>query len=168
MALDATVAGANANSYLTMTEADALAAEHPDGHIWVEATDGEKNLLWSCQKLEEHDYVGHAATDTQALKWPRYAGDDGTELIRNYAIDTIPMPIKRAQFEVALWRIDTGGVTVASGDVDSVKIGSSVEVKYATASSDTTTSSDIPVDYTGLPLAAARHLKGLRLMAVLA
>jgi hypothetical protein len=85
------------------------------------------------------------------------------------ALYAIPAPIKQATFEVALWLLQTGGsgVSVSAGDVESLKIGNSVEVKYAAATTATEVN-DTSTDDTGLPVQAARFLKGLRLIPVLA
>lgn len=166
MAIDATVAGASANSYLTLAAADNLALEHPNGDVWDGSLQQEQLLLTATRLLEQIDYIGVVSSDTQALKWPRYANDSG-DLIRNYAINTIPMPIKWAEFEIALWIEDTGGVAVAAGTVESVQFGSEVTVKYAGESSSSSQATT-GIDADGLPVSAAKYLRGLRDIAVLA
>lgn len=96
MAIDATAGGATANSYLTIADADAIAAERLGVTAWDDSDDQERALLHATQILERFDYVGIPVTDTlredgwidgppfQALKWPRVLNDRG-DLIRNYA-----------------------------------------------------------------------------------
>lgn len=80
-----------------------------------------------------------------------------------------PTPIRNAQCEIALWLLQTGGsgVSISAAGIKSMKIGNSVEIQYETG---TTTSAviDTSIDPTGLPIQAARFLKGLRLYSVLA
>ena len=85
------------------------------------------------------------------------------------ALWAVPTPIKNAQFEIALWLIQTGGagVAVAAGAVESMKIGNEIEAKFSSGSSGAAVV-DTTVDPTGLPIQAARFLKGLRLYSVLA
>lgn len=176
MPIDATVAGVNANSYLTLVEADALADEHPSGSVWDAALGQEALLLWATQQLQREDYVGIPYNDTlleegylhsttQALKWPRVLNDEG-DLIRRYPTNAIPMAVKRAQFEVALYREQTGGVAVVAGAVKNLQIGNSVKIEYDSGSSGVVV--DSSTDATGFPLEAAKHLRGLRLISVLA
>jgi hypothetical protein len=287
VALIATPRASNANSYLTVAEADDMAAERLYTSAWDDSLEQEAALIQATYRLEQYDYVGITADEyleteapTQALKWPRVLNDDG-DLIRNYggikqvetativgtitgdgdasvtvtaagmtgspktllvpvlngdtasvvagkirtalsadvdvialftvggtgaavsltkliaadndstlniaytngtctgltpnatsantvegALYAIPLPIKQATFEVALSMLAAGGEAVAAGAVSSLKIGSSVEVKYAESSSGEAV--DTSADDTGLPIQAARFLKGLRLIPALA
>lgn len=82
------------------------------------------------------------------------------------ALYAIPFVIKQATAELALALLASGGEAVAAGTVSELQIGSSVKVKYAASSSGEVL--DTSVDWSGLPIQAARFLKGLRLMPVLA
>ena len=290
MALIATPRASDANSYITVAEADDLAANRLNTTAWDDSLEQEAALIQATSILDHQDFIGITADEyletdepVQSLKWPRVLNDAG-DLIRNYggtkqvetativgtitgdgnasvtitaagmtgspktlsvpvlntdtasvvagkirvalAADTditdlfvvggtgaavsltrivaaendatlnvaytngtctgltpnatsantvegalyaIPAPIKQATFETALWLLQTGGsgVAVAAGDVSSLKIGNSVEVKYA-ATSSTGEINDTSVDDTGFPVSAARFLKGLRLIPVLA
>lgn len=130
----------------TLTEAeDYFSTMRLNATAWDDSLYQEVALEQAALILEQQDYIAEPWSDAQVLKW------------------------KYAQFEVALWLLQTGGsgVAVSAGDVESLKIGNSVEVKYA-AGSATTEVNDTSVDDTGLPVAAARFLKGLRLIPVLA
>lgn len=94
MALDATAGGENANSYVTVAEADAYFAMRLNSATFDDSEVKEEALLHACLLLERYDYIGIPVTDTfeedgyndappyQALKWPRLTS--GGELIRNY------------------------------------------------------------------------------------
>lgn len=80
------------------------------------------------------------------------------------ALYAIPFPIKQATAELALALLAAGGEAVAAGTVSELQIGKSVKAKFATGEAVVDTS----VDSSGLPIQAARFLKGLRLYSVLA
>lgn len=87
------------------------------------------------------------------------------------ALYAIPREIKYATAETALFLLAVGGEDVAAveGALDSLKIGNEVEVKYANTGATTAFDpTDLLTDSMGLPLQAARFLKGLRLIPVLA
>jgi hypothetical protein len=67
---------------------------------------------------------------------------------------------------MALALLAAGGEAVAAGAVESLKIGSAVEAKYSSGSSGVVV--DTSVDDSGLPIQAARFLKGLRLYSLIA
>lgn len=76
MAIDATVAGASANSYLTVADADVLAASElgRDMRAWASATVEEKEaaLIRATDEIDaDVGRVAYPATTTQALLFPR-------------------------------------------------------------------------------------------------
>jgi len=165
MAIITTPAGTTSNSYATWAEMDAYMENHPDLGTWEDSAMQEEALLWATIRLDEYDFVGQPATETQSLKWPRI-DDDIFEL--KWTATEIPLRLKYAQFELALDRLRDAESGTSSSDqtVSSLKIGSSVEVKYDTGASGS--SVDTSVDFSQLPIQAARFLKGLRIPAVLA
>lgn len=164
MPIIATPGAATANSYNTLDGLEAYFDGRVDAGAWYEpSAQHEEAAKQGTLILDQYDYIGIPVTDTQALKWPRQLNEAG-DLIRNYAINVIPAPIKNAHAEVVLWLLTEAGAGVAAGAVSSLKIGSSVEVKYGSESSIVNASTDP----TGLPIQAARFLKGLRLIPVLA
>lgn len=170
--LVATAGATNANSYGTLTEAKTYFSRKPYTDAWdaANAEQQENALLEGAIRLDQLDFIGIASTDTQSMKWPRKLNTSG-DLIRNYAVDAIPTPLKRAQFELAYWILATNGGSVVSGnagDVESLKIGSSVEVKYTSGATTSTAFDPTAVEYSGLPITVARLLSGLRLIPVLA
>lgn len=100
--IDATVAGASANSYITEAEGDTFADERLQTSNWDDATSADKisALIMATRRLDDEKYQGLKDTDGQALKWPRInaTNDDGEE----FATDAIPDIVKEAQFELAL------------------------------------------------------------------
>lgn len=168
MAIIATVGGSTSNSYGTEAEADAYFVDHPSFDAWDASTDQVAMLIHATRLLEQFDWIGDPATTTQALAWPRVTNDfyDLAHDEFPFDDDVIPPKLKYAQFEAALWLVESGGVAVAAGTVSEMQIGSSVKVKYAAGSSGVFT--DTSVDPSRFPTTAARYLKGLRLVNVLA
>jgi len=108
MALDATPGSASANSYVTLTEAEAYFADRLRVDAWTSASaaDKEKALLTACRHLERHRYWdggGPAFTDPhQRLAFPRKRD---TNAAGDYII---PQPVKDAQCEEALALLGRG------------------------------------------------------------
>jgi len=102
MSLDATVGGANSNSYLTRAEADAYWASRLFREVWDDAEPADKDaaLQWATRLIDAvFIWTGVAATSTQALGWPRIG-----MLSRNgFAIPetVIPNDLKAAVAEFA-------------------------------------------------------------------
>lgn len=106
---------------------------------------------------------------TPALLSTQTTEGESGDLIRNYPTNVIPAPIQYAQCEIALWLAEGGGSSsaAAAGSISELQIGNSVKAKFGSSDS-TSISTSLGVDYSGLPLEAARFLKGLRLHTVLA
>ena len=144
IAIDATVGGANANSYLTLADAQAIIdgfVEDADVTAWASATTDQKNraLFTATQRLDRERYLGARATDTQALQWPRTGVRKPDTYINTYAVgfpfrittdyftDTeIPDQIKYAQVVLAVYLHNNPDGIGLSGleDYKNVKIGS--------------------------------------------
>ncbi len=111
MAIDATVAGENANSYQTLVEADAYFAVKVNNATWDAFADADKTiaLQHATAVIDSLGFKGIKTDPDQALKFPRY--DDG----RTYSLDSssdliIPTQIAAACNECALWLLVTQGV----------------------------------------------------------
>lgn len=172
--IDATVGGANSNSYVALTYANSFFENFLLPNAWDEAVpdDQERALMTATQWLEEYDFVGRAATLTQALKWPRYGIDD--ELILGLYDETeMPTPLLNATCELAFYLLTLGAagnaaaLTTGLGQPSSLKLGAEVEVRYQQQSSATAVIAPT-TDTTGLPIHIARLLRGLRLPVVIA
>ena len=137
--IDATISGANANSFVTLDEANNYFATVPDSSTWDDKTvDQKKRALISATRwIDSFVYFGDRCDQGQALKFPRnnYQVDD-VEL----ACTTIPNNIKYAQYELArALANDTDAITGTSGkegNIEQAKLGD-LEVKFNTASQGT-------------------------------
>jgi hypothetical protein len=142
--IDATVGGANANSYLTLADATAIIdgfVENPDVQHWNSGNTDSRNraLFTATQRLDRERFLGARATDTQALQWPRTGVRKPDTYINTYAVgfpfrittdyftDTeIPTQIKYAQVLLAVYlHNNTSGLDLSGlEDYKNVKIGS--------------------------------------------
>ena len=142
--IDATVGGANANSYLTLADAQAIIdgfVQDADVTAWASATTDQKNraLFTATQRLDRERYLGARATDTQALQWPRTGVRKPDTYINTYTVgfpfrittdyftDTeIPTQVKYAQVVLAVYLHNNPDGIGLSGleDYKNVKIGS--------------------------------------------
>lgn len=162
MTLIATVGDPTANSYGTALEADAYFTNHPLFDTWDAIVNQEALLIHATRLLDQLDYIGDRATTTQALEWPRISNDLFEVVTPSNAI---PTNMKYAEFETALWVQQSGGVAVSAGTLTSLKVGTEVTAEYSSGSAAAV---DTTVDESGIPLTAAKYLKGLRLITVLA
>lgn len=142
--LDATVGGVNANTYLTLSDANDIVdglVEDADVIAWSSATDDQKNraLYTAAQRLDRERYLGARVTDTQAMQWPRTGVRKPDTYINTYAVgfpfrittdyftDTeIPDQVKKAQAILAVYLNNNKDGIGLSGleDYKNVKIGS--------------------------------------------
>ena len=144
--IDATAGGANANSYITLSEANTFVEamiSSTDVSKWTTGTDDTRNraLAAATQRLDRERFIGARATNTQALQFPRtgvrkpdtyvntYATGFPFRISEDYFSETeIPDQIKRAQIELAVYLhnnvegIGLGGLedfkTVKLGDLE--------------------------------------------------
>ena len=140
----ATAGAANANSYLTLTDAQSLIdglVEDDDVTAWATATTDQKNraLYTSAQRIDRERFLGARATDTQALQWPRTGVRKPDTYINTYSVgfpfrittdyftDTeIPDQIKKAQAVLAAYLNNNKDGLGLSGleDYKNIKVGS--------------------------------------------
>ena len=137
--INATIKDANANSYVTLTEANSYFETVPSSTTWDDKTVDQKNraLIAATRWIDTFVFQGDRCDENQALKFPR----------TNYQVDrvelscsTIPNNIKYAQYELArALANDTGaitGTTGKDGNFSEVKLGD-LQVKYNTDSQGT-------------------------------
>lgn len=102
MALDATVGGAEANSYATNSDADDYFADRLHATAWTDASESDQDaaLIMATRGIDALCYRGTAGSSTQALQFPR----TGLKLPTGYSTtaDAIPRLIKEATYEYAL------------------------------------------------------------------
>lgn len=99
--LDPTVGGADSNSYATTSEADTYFTERMRSSAWSDedTDDKERALISASRRIDEEDFMGSPAAETQALKWPREGVTLDHVVISS---SVIPEIIKRATYELAL------------------------------------------------------------------
>lgn len=107
--IDATVNGANANSYGLLAEALAYFAERLGGAIFIDADlEVQKaGLITGTRRIDQELYRGARATSTQALQWGRNGTYSAGHAIPS---DIIPAFVKFASFEQGLAFIKAAGV----------------------------------------------------------
>jgi hypothetical protein len=143
ISIDATVGGASANSYLTLSDANAIIdglVQDDDVAAWASATDDQKNraLYTATQRIDRERFLGARATDTQSLQWPRTGVRKPDTYINTYSVgfpfrittdyftDTeIPDQVKKAQAVLAVYLNNNKDGLGLSGleDYKNVKIG---------------------------------------------
>ena len=96
MALVATVGAANADSYITLAEADAYLAARFGAEAWEALGDElkEKALKQATRELDRHRFRSSKATTVQALQFPRWDQEE--------ALTELPPCVKDACAEQAL------------------------------------------------------------------
>ena len=131
-AIDATLGGTSANSYVTLAAANTYFETVPNSSTWIDKTDDQKNrsLISATRWIDALTFYGDRCTETQALKWPRDEYKvDGIDL----ACTLIPEGIKVATYELArAFAHDTDAITGTSGTTgiyDEVELGE-LRVKY--------------------------------------
>ena len=137
--INATIKGENANSYVTLSEANDYFDTSPDSSTWTNKTDDQKkrSLISATRWIDTFVFYGDRCDDGQALKFPRNNYQvDGVEL----ACSKIPEGIKYAQYELArALANDTDaitGTTGKEGNISEAKLGD-LEVKFNTATQGT-------------------------------
>tara|TARA_Y100001963_G_scaffold42216_1_gene59144 strand:+ start:147 stop:713 length:567 start_codon:yes stop_codon:yes gene_type:complete len=142
----ATVGSASANSYITLSDANAIVEGlTPDDDVkaWEagSTSDDYRNraLYTACQRIDRERFLGARTDDTQALQWPRTGVRKPDTYINTYAVgfpfrittdyftDTeIPDQIKKAQVVLAVYLQNNPTGIGLSGleDFKQVNIGS--------------------------------------------
>jgi hypothetical protein len=170
----ATPGAANANSYLTLADAQAIVdgfVEDADVQHWNTGNTDSRNraLFTATQRLDRERFLGARATDTQSLQWPRTGVRKPDTYINTYAVgfpfrittdyftDTeIPTQIQYAQTVLAVFLHNNTDALGLSGleDYKNVKIGSldvTPNVGYGAVGADK------------VPPLMERYLTGLRI-----
>ena len=107
MAFDASVGGANSNSYVTLAAAEAYFLGRLDVAAWDSADgddDKESALMMATARLDLESYSGAIVTTTQRLQWPRSWVPNRANGF--YSSTAIPQPIQDATCELALRILD--------------------------------------------------------------
>ena len=160
--INATIKDANANSNVTLTEANAYFETVPDSSTWTNKTDDQKNrsLISATRWIDSFVYYGDRCDDGQALKFPRNNYQvDGVEL----ACSTIPVNIKYAQYELARALANdseamTGNVGT-DGNIEEVRLGD-IQVKYNIQSQGTGSVNNVLDKYPSLQSYLGAYMLG--------
>ena len=113
MAIDATVGGTAANSYVTMAECDLYLENNPYGSAWDSS---DEKLIYAQVMLDSMTaWSGTKTTTTQRLDWPRE--------ISGAENDEIPLDIKNAQCEIALYLVNNPTEYLPDDDLSEMVIG---------------------------------------------
>lgn len=91
-AIDDTISGVSANSYVSEQEAIDYLRIRPGGEAWaaLSASDQRGHLLFAAIMIEREVFWGQKVEETQALKFPRSGDAD------------VPLKVQHAQIEQAL------------------------------------------------------------------
>ena len=142
--LDATVGGANANTYITLADANSFIEGlvlSDDAAAWDGSSNDNKNraLFTAAQRIDREKFLGARVDDTQALEWPRsgvrkpdtytnlYGLSFPNRLVADYYTDTeIPDRVKKAQVVLAVYLNNNRDALGLSGleNFNAVAIGS--------------------------------------------
>lgn len=98
--LVSTIGASDANSYLSIADADAIADSMVGTLSWTTATQTNKirALISATSGLDTLRYIGHKASEEQALLWPRTYANCGD---KNYNDEEIPREIELCTFDLA-------------------------------------------------------------------
>lgn len=128
-----TIGGTTANSYVSVTEADSYFDDRLNSESWSTAVADDKTraLITAAARLDDENWRGDRNTTTQALAWPRidvekkdaisfgtFGYGSGYGYYEVYPVTEIPLPVKRAQMELALAYLEGFGDD-QEGGVDS-------------------------------------------------
>ena len=142
--LDATVGGANANTYITLADANSFIEGlvlSDDAAAWDGSSNDNKNraLFTAAQRIDREKFLGARVNYTQALEWPRsgvrkpdtytnlYGLSFPNRLVADYYSDTeIPTRVKNAQAVLAVYLNNNRDGLGLSGleDFSNVQVGS--------------------------------------------
>ena len=91
ISIDATVGGASANSYITLSDANAIVeglVADDDVAAWDGSNTDNKNraLYTAAVRVDRERFLGARVTNTQALQWPRQGVRKPDTYINTYSI----------------------------------------------------------------------------------
>lgn len=150
--LIATVGAANANSYVTLAEAQTYHDLNLGSDAWFEAEEGDqiRALIKAARRLQQETWLGSRVDSTQALAWPRagvakidavvgwggvgwdYSGwSTSGDWREQYLPDEIPQQVKDAQCELALAYLNGAQSTGESNGTIRRWKADDVEIEYA-------------------------------------
>ena len=172
--INATVGSASANSYITLSDANAIVeglVKDDDVTAWEAGTTSDdyrnRALYTAAQRIDRERFLGARVDDTQAMQWPRTGVRKPDTYINTYAVgfpfrittdyftDTeIPDQIKKAQVVLAVYLNNNKDGLSLTGveDYSSVSLGS-ISI---------TPTNYGPVGFDRVPPMFGRYFTGLR------
>jgi hypothetical protein len=113
-----TAGAANANSFVSVAEADAYLETRLNSTAWTGTEPKKQALVEATRELSAIGWQGYRASDAQALAWPRFNAPDpdGTSDFVYFDTAEIPQRIKDATCELALEFLRAGTTDVAALD----------------------------------------------------
>ena len=135
-----TVGATNANSYLSLSDAQDLIdglVEDDDVTAWASATTDQKNraLYTAAVRVDSERFLGAKATDTQGMQWPRegvlkpdtynrsISGFPYTLTADYFTVTEIPDQVKEAQVILAVYLNNNKAGLGLSGLEDYRRVG---------------------------------------------
>ena len=120
----ATEGAANANSYLTVAEAESYLEAHKDYDVWSALDDEAKKaaLVSATRELDLLIYAGRKSTQSQSLQWPRIGIVDRD----GYTVTGVPKLLKDAACEQVIYELTEDDNIASEFDLknlDSVEVG---------------------------------------------
>lgn len=115
--IDATVGGASANSFVTLTEFATFMEGRLNSSAFDDATTDVKNraLVEAARWLSTLSWQGWRVTTTQVLAWPRqWSPDVDSPNAEYYATTVIPDRVKRGQMQLAFEALKAGTTDVSA------------------------------------------------------
>ncbi len=128
--VNAEVGSPEANSYVTVAEADAYFGDAFGKSLWatLDAAVKASLVITSSRTLDQYiSWNGQKATTEQSMEWPR--------IYTCEAVDVIPIKVKYATYELAYYMSENDGLSFSNQTVDSVKVGP-VAVDFTARSTD--------------------------------
>lgn len=112
----ATVGAADANSFVTIAEADAYLAARLNSSAWTGTEPKKQAVVEATRELSAMAYLGNRVDAVQALSWPRFnaRNPDGVSSLDVFAIDVLPQRVKDATCELALEFLKAGTTDLAA------------------------------------------------------
>ena len=131
LAIDATVGGAAANSFVTVAEADTYLEARLNSAAWTGVDPKMQALIEATRELcALSGWLGYRVTSTQALAWPRdeVVNPDDPTPGSYYAATIIPQRVKDATCELALEFLKAGTTDLAAASATVGIIEKTVDV----------------------------------------
>lgn len=121
----ATPGAVDANSYVTLAEADAYHGTRLFNSAWTGATQANREtaLIWAARILDRENFLGYRTAESQSMRWPRVDVYDRDGYYIN--ANVVPQFLKNAQSELAFLLVQADR-TVESGTegFKKIKVGS--------------------------------------------